>query len=111
MEDVENKIPDVSKLVTNSALNKNIGEVENKILNHDIYITTQEFTKLTSENFAARLKQVNLATKNQIADFVKQKDFDNKLKNINKKLTSNKTKHNTVKKKLNDLSKEINYYY
>ena len=64
MEDVENKIPDVSKLVTNSALNKNIGEVENKILNHDIYIATQEFTKLTSENFAARLKQANLATKN-----------------------------------------------
>ena len=33
--EVENKIPDVSKLVTNSALKTKIREVENKIPNHD----------------------------------------------------------------------------
>ena len=49
-------MPDAIKLVTNSVLNKKIREVENKILNHDVYITTEEFTKLVSENFAARLK-------------------------------------------------------
>ena len=38
---------------------------------HDKYITTQEFNKLTVENFAARLKQANLASKNDIADFIK----------------------------------------
>ena len=27
---------------------------------HDKYITTQEFNKLTAENFAARLSQANL---------------------------------------------------
>ena len=54
---------DVSKLVTNSALNINIGEGEKKIPYHNIYITTQELNKLTSENYAARLKQANLPSK------------------------------------------------
>ena len=40
----------------------------------DKYLTTQEFNKLTSENFAARLKQTNLPTKAEIADFVKKTD-------------------------------------
>ena len=44
------KITDLSKLVTNSALNAKIGEVENQITYHDIYITIQDFDKLTSEN-------------------------------------------------------------
>ena len=57
------------------------------------YITTQECNKLTSENFAARLAQANLASKNDIATFVKKKiDFDDKLKKLNTKVTSNKTK-------------------
>ena len=33
----------------------------------------QEFNKLTSENFGARLKQVNSASKNDIADFIKKR--------------------------------------
>ena len=49
---------------------------------HDNYISTQEFTKLTSESFNARIKQENLASKNDITNFVKKADFDNKLKNI-----------------------------
>ena len=40
------------------------------------YITTQEFNKLTSEKFAARLAQANLTSKNVIAYFVKKTDFD-----------------------------------
>ena len=39
------------------------------------------------------LAQANLASKNDIAGFVKKTYFDNKLKNLNKKFTSNKTKH------------------
>ena len=46
--------------------------------------------KLTADHFEARLAQANLATKADIADFIKQKDFGNKLKNINKNVTSNK---------------------
>ena len=38
--------------------------------NHDKYITTPEFIKLTSENFAVRLKQANSTSKSDIANFV-----------------------------------------
>ena len=38
VNEVENKIPDTSSLVTTNVLNKKINEVENKILNHDKYI-------------------------------------------------------------------------
>ena len=48
--------------------------------NHDKYITTPEFNRLTSENFAASLAQANLASKNDIANVVKKTDFDDKMK-------------------------------
>ena len=62
-----------------------MSKVKNKIPNHDDYITTPEFNRLTAENFTALLTQANLVNKT---------DFDNnKLININKKITSNKTKY------------------
>ena len=77
--------------------NTKINKIEKKITDHnhdeyDKYITTEEFYKLTSKNLDARLAQANLTRKNDIADFVKKTDFDDKLKNLNKKVTSNKTK-------------------
>ena len=39
------------------------------------------------------LAQANLPSKRDIANFVKKTDFDDKLKTLNKKITSNKTKH------------------
>ena len=36
--------------------------------------------ELTAENFAARLTQTNLASKNDTPNFVKKADFDDKLK-------------------------------
>ena len=53
-------------------------------------------------NFAARFKQAKLATKNDIADFVQQTDFDKKLISINKKIILNKTRHIEAEKKLNE---------
>ena len=47
------------------------------------YITTPEFNKLTGENFAARVAQASLASKGDIANFVKKAGFDDKLKNLN----------------------------
>ena len=38
--------------------------------NHYKYITTQECNKLTSQKFDAKLKQANLARKNDIANLV-----------------------------------------
>ena len=50
----------------------------------------QEFNKLTSQNFAATFTQANLASKSDIAAFVKMTDFDEKLKKLNKNVTSMK---------------------
>ena len=82
-----------------------INEIEKKITdhNHDEYITTPEFNKLTSENFAVRLKQANLARESDIANFVKKTDFDNKLLGFSKRINLNKRKHVLVENKLNDL--------
>ena len=75
--------------------NTKINEIEKAITvyDHDKYITTPEFNKLTAETFDARLVQANLARKSDIVNFAK---------NLSKKITSNKTKHVTVK---NDLKK------
>ena len=74
---VENKIPNVSNLIKKTDYNTKINEVKEKISDHDHdkYITTPEFNKLTAENFAARLAQANLASKSDIANFVKKDRF------------------------------------
>ena len=95
---VENKIPNVSNLVKKTDYNTKVSEIENKITtdhDHNKYIT-KEFDKLTSENLTARLKQVNLASKRDVANFVKNEVFDIKVKNV----TSNKNELNELLKKL-----------
>ena len=118
--EVENKIPSVTSLVTNSALtaveNKMTDvsslvkktdyntKIENKITNHnhDKYITTPEFNKLTTENFNARLEQANLITKI---------DFDSRLQSLSKRITSNKTKHLLVENELKKLKTfDLSYF-
>ena len=69
---------------------------------HDKYITTQEFNKLTAQNFAARLKQANLLTKT---------DFDDKLKSLNQKINSNKTKNLLVEDELKKLQTFDSIYF
>ena len=76
VNEVENKIPSVTNLATPNALTA----IQNKIPDHSKYTTTAEFNKLTAEKFTAKLKQANLATKGDIADFIKKANFD-KLKN------------------------------
>ena len=63
-----------------------ISETEKKVSdhNHNKYITTPEVDHLAAGVFTARLAQENLVTKT---------DFDTKLKSLNKKINSNKTKH------------------
>ena len=64
----------------------------------DKYITSQEFNNLSAENFRARSTQASLTRKNDISNFVKKTDFDNKLKKLNKNVTSNEKKPVLVKK-------------
>ena len=79
-------ITDTRGLVKKTDYNTKINEIEKKSTDHDHdkYITTQEFNKLTSDNFTVRLTQANLTSKNDISY------FNDKLKNLNKKVTSNK---------------------
>ena len=100
--EVENKISNTSSLVTNTVLNTEISEIENKIPDNSKYIITQEFNKLTEENFDVRLKQ---------ADLVSEIDFDDKLTSFNKQIISNKIKHLEIQKKLNTLiSKNYKFF-
>ena len=64
-----------------------ISELEKNITdhNHDKYINTTEFNTLAAYVFNARLAQANLVIKT---------DFDAKLSSLNRKYTSNKSKHN-----------------
>ena len=55
----------------NSLLTKN-KEFEEKIYDHNKYITTSEFNIRMKRHFDERLKQVNLASKNNVADFIKK---------------------------------------
>ena len=92
---VENKLPDVSSLVEKKTdYDAKILDIGKKVTDHDHgkYMTTPEFNKLTAEDFAARLAQANLIAK---------RDFYNKLKSLNRKIISNKTKHVLVENKLN----------
>ena len=76
---VENRIPNVSNLVKKTDCNTKISEIENKIAadhDHDNYITTQKFDKFTLENFTARLAQASLASKSDIAQFVKKTNLN-----------------------------------
>ena len=94
-------------MVKKTDYNTKINEIDYKIIidhDHDKYINTQEFNKLTLENFAARLAQANLASKNYIANFVKKTDFDEKPKNLHKNVTSSETKHVFIENELNELS-------
>ena len=98
---VENKIPNVSNLFKKTDYNTKISEIEKKITdhNHDNYITTTELNKFTAEIFAARLNQANLASKSDIASFVKKTDFD-KLKVV----TSSKNELSELSKKVKAIS-------
>ena len=69
--------------MTATVLNTKISEVENKVPDHDKCITNQKFNKLTTENFPARLAQANLKSKtdfdNRLISFNKR-TTSNKIK-------------------------------
>ena len=76
---VENKIPSVSSLVKKN-YDTEMSENEKKITDHEDekYITTLEFNTVAVDDFNTRLAQANLITKT---------DFDPKLSTLNRKIT------------------------
>ena len=63
--------------------NTKIDKIEKEIPDPDQCIPTQEFNKLTADDFAERLNQVDLASKNNIARFIKKTDFHKIFNKIN----------------------------
>ena len=55
--------------------------MNNKIKINNLYITLAGFNKFTKDIVDAKIKKEKSATKEVITDFVKNTDFDNKLKN------------------------------
>ena len=95
---VENEMPNVSSLVKKTDYDTKISDIEKKIADHDHdkYVTTSKFNKLTTENFNARLAQTNLITKI---------DFDTRLQILSKRIASNKIKHLLIENKLKKIEK------
>ena len=70
---------DTSDLVKRVAYYKKIKKLKRKYLTMINILLTGEINKLVKERFADRLKQANLASKNDMADFVKKTDYIEKL--------------------------------
>ena len=58
---------DTSDQLKEADCNTKIEDIEKKIPDHNKYITTLEYKKLITENFAERLKQAKLPRKDDIA--------------------------------------------
>ena len=73
---VENKISNVSSLVKKTDYNTKISEIENKVnnQNHDKYITTPEFNTMAADVFKARLAAQT--------DLIRKPHFDFRLKKL-----------------------------
>ena len=83
---------------------KKISDIEKEITDHDHdkYITSAEFNKLTTQNFKARLAHADLVTKTE---------FDTKLKHRNRKINSDETKHLLVENELKKLKTfDLSYF-
>ena len=78
--------------------------LKKKLIDHnrDKYLTTPEFNTLAADLFNARLAQANLITKT---------DFDAKLSSLNRKITSNKSKHLLVENELEKLKTFDSSYF
>ena len=83
--ELENKIPDVSSLATKTEIEKLLK------LKRNLLIMIMTSMTLAANVFNARLALANLITK---------ADFDAKLSSLNKKVTSNQTKHLLIENEL-----------
>ena len=100
---------DTSNFVKDIDDNTKSNGTENKIIVHDHcnnILLPKNLKKFTGENFAARLAKANLASKNIVAS-VKKTNFDYKLNNGNKKVTSNKTELVEAENNITNLTNKL----
>ena len=70
---------DIGDLIKNKlTVTQKLVKLKTKILDNDHgeHITIHDFNKLWSDTFSASLRQVSLASKNDIADMFKNTEFD-----------------------------------
>ena len=80
-------VENVSNLFKKTDYATEVSEIENKITtdhDHNKYFTTQDYNKVTLAILTARLALAYLASKSDIANFVKNTGLDDKLKISNK---------------------------
>ena len=96
MPAIENEVPTVSSLVKKINYDTKISKLGENLTDHDHgkYITTPEFNTLAASVFDAKLAHT---------DLIKEKSFDAKLSSLNRKITSNKSKHLLVENELKKL--------
>ena len=93
----ENNIPNISSLVKKEITTQTLKKLKGNLM--IMIITTPEFNNVAPGVSDARSKQADLVTKT---------DFDTKLRSLNQKINSNKTKHLLVK---NELEKAENIWF
>ena len=96
---VKKKIPDVNTLVNKADYDAKISVMKKKIF------TSSDCNKPRNNIPHARITEKKVMK--HIGNFVKKTDFNDKLKHVNRKITSDKTKHVGGEKKLKELSEKV----
>ena len=76
IEEVENKTPDVSKLVSKTDYDAKISQIMGK------YLNTADCNKFSKSIFDAKIKEKELADKSNISNLVKNPDSNIKLESL-----------------------------
>ena len=103
MNEVKGEIPNITNLAKTAALNSKINEVKGKIPSTINLGSTTVLTAVENKipDISSLVKKLTITQ--EIAALVNKTDFDDKLKKLNKKVSSNKLKHLRVENKFKKL--------
>ena len=73
LDDVKNKIPDITDLVKQTDYDAKIKDIEDK------YLTTSDYNKFTNEILDAKIKNKKLVNKSDISGFMNNSDLNKRI--------------------------------
>ena len=73
LDDVKNKIPDITDLVKQTDYDAKIKDIEDK------YLTTSDYNKFTNEILDAKIKNKKLVNKSDISGFMNNSDLNKRV--------------------------------
>ena len=103
---VENKVPNVIDSVKKADY-----DAKKQKLKKIILITTSDYNEFTNNILDIKIKEEKLVNDFDIAVFLKKTGFDDKLKKVNKQVTSDKIKHAVVQNELKDTNLWLKSFY